>query len=71
MILLTFKLIFLPEFSELNEDSGVEGEEEYSQHMADAFHHHLSGLQQCLRDLTLAADYVTNRYNTDLGGAVL
>jgi hypothetical protein len=56
------------EFSELNEDSGVEAEEEYSQHMADSFHHHLSGLQQCLRDLTIAADYVTTRYNNDLGG---
>jgi hypothetical protein len=56
------------EFSELNDDSGVEGEEEYSQHMADSFHHHLNGLQQCLKDLTLAADYVTNRYNNDLGG---
>jgi len=56
------------EFSELNEDSGVEAEEEYSQHMADSFHHHLSGLQQCLRDLTIAADYVTTRYNSDLGG---
>lgn len=56
------------EFSELNEDSGVEGEEEYSQHMADSFRHHLSGLQQCLRDLSIAADYVTTRYNTDLGG---
>lgn len=55
------------EFSELNEDSGLEGEEEYSQHLADAFHHHLTGLQQCLKDLTLAADYVTNRYNNDLG----
>jgi len=57
------------EISELNEDSGVEAEEEYSQHMADSFHRHLSGLQQCLRDLTLTADYVTTRYNTDVGGA--
>jgi len=56
------------EFSELNEDSGVEAEEEYVQHMADSFHHHLNGLQQCLRDLTIAADYVTTRYNNDLGG---
>jgi len=56
------------EISELNEDSGVEAEEEYSQHMADSFHHHLTGIQQCLRDLTVAADYVTTRYNNDLGG---
>jgi len=59
------------EFSELNEDSGVEGEEEYSQQMSDAFHHHLSGLQHCLRELTVAADYITTRYNNDLGGANL
>ncbi|ODM94025.1 Mid1-interacting protein 1-like [Orchesella cincta] len=58
------------EFSELNEDSGVEAEheEEYSHSMADTFHHHLNGLQQCLCDLTLAADYVTTRYSSDLGG---
>lgn len=58
------------EFSELNEDSGVEAEEEYSQHMADSFHHHLSGLQQCLRDLTLASEYVTSRYNIDLDSKI-
>jgi len=58
------------EFSELNEDSGVEVEHEddCAQSVADAFHHHLSGLQQCLCDLTIAADYVTNRYNNALGG---
>lgn len=58
------------EFSELNEDSGVEAEQEddSSTSMADTFHHHLNGLQQCLSDLTLAADYVTTRYNSDLGG---
>jgi len=58
------------EFSELNEDSGVEAEheEECAQSVADAFHHHLNGLQQCLCDLTIAADYVTTRYNTALGG---
>jgi hypothetical protein len=58
------------EFSELNEDSGVEAEheEDCAQAVADAFHHHLNGLQQCLCDLTLAADYVTNRYTNALGG---
>lgn len=58
------------EFSELNEDSGVEAEHEddCAQSVADAFHHHLNGLQQCLCDLTIAADYVTNRYNSALGG---
>jgi hypothetical protein len=59
------------EFSELNEDSGVEAEEEYSTTMAETFHHHLNGLQQSLRDLTIAADYVTTRYNNDLGGLIL
>jgi len=62
------------EYSELNEDSGVEAEheEEYTHTtMADTFHHHLNGLQQCLCDLTLAADYVTTRYNNDLGGGNL
>jgi len=57
------------EFSELNEDSGVEAEheEEYSQSVADTFHHHLNGLQQCLCDLTIAADYVTTRYSSAVG----
>jgi len=62
------------EYSELNEDSGVEveHEEDYTHtNMADQFHHHLNGLQQCLCDLTLAADYVTTRYNNDLGGGNL
>lgn len=59
------------EFSELNEDSGVEAEEEYSTTMSETFHHHLNGLQQSLRDLTIAADYVTTRYNNDLGGLIL
>jgi len=62
------------EYSELNEDSGVEveHEEDYTHtNMADTFHHHLNGLQQCLCDLTLAADYVTTRYNNDLGGGPL
>jgi len=56
------------EFSEMNEDSGVEGEEEYSQEMANAFHHHLNGLQHCLRELTLVADNITTRYNNEVGG---
>jgi hypothetical protein len=59
------------EFSELNEDSGVEGEDEYAQQMSDSFHRHLYGLQHCLKELTLAADYITTRYNSDLGGANL
>ncbi|XP_021965688.1 uncharacterized protein LOC110860881 isoform X2 [Folsomia candida] len=60
------------EFSELNEDSGVEAEHEddMAQGVADAFHHHLSGLQQCLCDLTIAADYVTTRYSSALGGGL-
>jgi hypothetical protein len=61
------------EFSELNEDSGVEAEheEEYAQSVADSFRHHLNGLQQCLCDLTIAADYVTTRYNNELDGVNL
>jgi hypothetical protein len=79
------------EFSELNEDSGVEAEQEggdhdhtsssvdddacttqsQSQSVAEAFHHHLNGLQQCLCDLTIAAEHVTHRYNNALGSSSL
>ncbi len=83
--------LLFPEFSELNEDSGVEAEQEggdhdhtsssvdddacttqsQSQSVAEAFHHHLNGLQQCLCDLTIAAEHVTHRYNNALGSSSL
>jgi hypothetical protein len=57
------------DFSDLNDDSGVEAEQEedFAQNAATAFQHHLNGLHQCLCDLTSAADYITTRYNDAIG----
>ncbi|KAK7794836.1 hypothetical protein R5R35_002137 [Gryllus longicercus] len=59
----------------IENDSGIEGEEvsqapDYTQQVAASFRRHLCGLHRSLRQLTDAADYLTTRYQNDIGGAV-
>jgi len=55
--------------NEVETDSGVENEEDYAQQVAENFRRHLHGLHHCLRELTSAADFVTSRYQSDVGGS--
>ena len=62
---------------ESTEDSGVEGErepgeadgDECVEHMANQFRRHLLGLHQCLEHMADAANYLTHRYQVEIGSA--
>lgn len=59
---------------ESTEDSGVEAErepdgEECVERMADQFRRHLLGLHQCLEHMADAANYLTHRYQVEIGSA--
>lgn len=54
-------------------DSGIEESaqtENKSEHLAQNFRRHLLGLSRCLRQMTDAAQYVTSRYQDDIGSPV-
>lgn len=62
---------------ESTEDSGVEAErepgeadgDECVEHMANQFRRHLLGLHHCLEHMADAANYLTHRYQVEIGSA--
>lgn len=60
--------------SETGLDSGIENEQEtkptQTQRLEENFRRHLYGLQTCLGKITDAANYLTKRYQNDIGGTV-
>lgn len=54
-------------------DSGIEEgarEKDRTEAVAQNFRRHLQGLSRCIKQMTEAAQYVTSRYQQDIGGAI-
>lgn len=59
----------------IENDSGVENESDstkpsYTEKFEECFRRHLYGLQRSLEQMTDAANYLTKRYQTEVGGTV-